>query len=266
MQYLADHFEDVPLLLFAFSRNDRDGGSVFPAVWSAILAARAQGVGSALTNVLDIYRPDTTRAVLGLPRDRGWKLNATVAMGYPKGRWGVPPAARAYRDVPQHLGRRPRLRGQRAALEVPAVMPVVSPLYPPPPYEFRRARQTWVVYEADPRPIAALLPRGVALDGDPAVCAAWACQYPVSTFGPYLEAYLVVRVVVGGERFWYQPVIVTDAEAPMAAGREIWLWKKPPPGLVQVGRRRWAPGLGDDGRAPGGRAHHDALHGARAVG
>ena len=96
VQYLADHFEDVPLLLFAFSRNDRDGGSIFPAVWSAMLAARAQGVGSALTNVLGIFRPDTTRAVLGVPPDRGWQLNATVAMGYPRGRWGVAPRQPAH--------------------------------------------------------------------------------------------------------------------------------------------------------------------------
>ena len=103
VQYLADHFEDVPLLLFAFSRNDRDGGSIFPAVWSAMLAARAQGVGSALTNVLDIFRPDTTRAVLGVPPDRGWQLKATVALGYPKGRWGVaarqPAHAVTYRNT-----------------------------------------------------------------------------------------------------------------------------------------------------------------------
>lgn len=96
VQYLADHFEDIPLLLFAFSRNDRDGGSTFPAVWSAMLAARAQGVGSALTNVLDIFRPDTTKAVLGVPPDRGWKLSATVAMGYPLGRWGVAPRQPAH--------------------------------------------------------------------------------------------------------------------------------------------------------------------------
>lgn len=96
VQYLADHFEDVPLLLFAFTRNDRDGSSIYPAVWSAILAARAQGVGSAMTNVLDIFRPDTTRAVLGVPADRGWQLSATVAMGYPKGRWGVAPRQPAH--------------------------------------------------------------------------------------------------------------------------------------------------------------------------
>ena len=96
VQHLADHFEEVPLLLFAFSRGDRDGGSIFPAVWSAVLAARAQGVGSAMTNVLDIFRPDTTRAVLGVPPDRGWQLNATVAMGYPKGRWGIAPRQPAH--------------------------------------------------------------------------------------------------------------------------------------------------------------------------
>lgn len=89
VQYLANHFEDVPLLLFVLSRNERDDGSIFPAVWSAMLAARAQGVGSALTNVLDIFRPDTTKAILGVPPDRRWKLSATVAMGYPRGPWGV---------------------------------------------------------------------------------------------------------------------------------------------------------------------------------
>ena len=96
VQYLADHLEAVPLLFFAFSRNDRDGSSTFPAVWSAMLAARAQGVGSAMTNVLDIFRPDTTKALLGVPPDRGWTLAATVAMGYPKGRWGVAPRQPAH--------------------------------------------------------------------------------------------------------------------------------------------------------------------------
>lgn len=96
VQHLADHFEDVPLLFFAFSRGDRDGSSTYPAVWSAMLAARAQGVGSAMTNVLDVFRPDTTKAVLGVPPDRGWTLAATVAMGYPLGRWGVAPRRPAH--------------------------------------------------------------------------------------------------------------------------------------------------------------------------
>jgi acetoacetate decarboxylase len=122
------------------------------------------------------------------------------------------------------------------------MMPIAAPLYPPPPYEFRAARQTWVVYEADPAPIAPLLPEGVLIDGDPAVCAAWACHYPSSSFGPYLEAYVVVRVEVAGERFWYQPVIVTDAEAPMAAGREIWGYGKKLAHLTWSDRDTGGPG------------------------
>ncbi|WP_232221850.1 acetoacetate decarboxylase family protein [Nocardioides sp. J54] len=122
------------------------------------------------------------------------------------------------------------------------MMPIAGPLYPPPPYEFRAARQTWVVYEADPGPIAPLLPEGVRIDGDPAVCAAWACHYPSSSFGPYLEAYVVVRVEVAGERFWYQPVIVTDAEAPMAAGREVWGYGKKLAHLTWSGRESGGPG------------------------
>lgn len=122
------------------------------------------------------------------------------------------------------------------------MMPIAAPLYPPPPYEFRAARQTWVVYEADPAGIAPMLPEGVRIDGDPAVCAAWACHYPASSFGPYLEAYVVVRVEVGGERFWYQPVIVTDAEAPMAAGREVWGYGKKLAHITWSGRDAGGPG------------------------
>lgn len=122
------------------------------------------------------------------------------------------------------------------------MMPIAAPLYPPPPYEFRRARQTWVLHEADRGPIEEILPEGVELEEGPAVCAAWACHYPVSSFGPYLEAYVVVRVVVGGERFWYQPVIVTDAEAPMAAGREVWGYGKKLAHLQWSDERSGGPG------------------------
>ena len=33
-QWLADHFEDVPLYLFPFSQHDPTGGSIYPAVWT----------------------------------------------------------------------------------------------------------------------------------------------------------------------------------------------------------------------------------------
>lgn len=88
-QHLADHFEQVPLYLFGFSRYDPSGGSIFPAVWSAQLAARAEGVGSALTSVLGFFHPKETLAALGVPADEGWIMACCVSFGYPTGRWGV---------------------------------------------------------------------------------------------------------------------------------------------------------------------------------
>jgi len=94
-QHLADHFAEVPLLLFAFSRNDRSGGSIFPAVWSAMLAARAEGVGSALTSVL-FFRESEVLELLGVPTDGGWTMACCVTFGYPTGTWGVAPRRPAH--------------------------------------------------------------------------------------------------------------------------------------------------------------------------
>ena len=90
-QHLADHFEEVPLFLAAFSRGDPTGGSIFPAVWSAQLAARAEGVGSALTSVLGLFHGAEAYRILGVPEGRGWTMNCLVSFGYPTGRWGVAP-------------------------------------------------------------------------------------------------------------------------------------------------------------------------------
>lgn len=88
-QHLADHFEQVPLFLAAFSRGDPSGGSIFPAVWSAQLAARAEGVGSALTSVLGAFHGREANEILGVPEGQGWVMNCLVSFGYPTGRWAV---------------------------------------------------------------------------------------------------------------------------------------------------------------------------------
>ena len=76
-------------ILFGFSRGDGSGGSIFPAVWSAQLAARAEGVGSALTSVLGIYHGPEVLSILGVPDGKGWQMACCVSFGYPAGRWGV---------------------------------------------------------------------------------------------------------------------------------------------------------------------------------
>jgi nitroreductase len=90
-QWSADHFEDVPLLLFGFVQADPTGGSIFPAVWSAQLAARAEGVGSSLTVVLSYFHPDEVFEILDVPTDEQWVMACCVCLGYPTGRWGVAP-------------------------------------------------------------------------------------------------------------------------------------------------------------------------------
>jgi nitroreductase len=89
-QHLADHFEEYPLLLFSFVQFDPTGGSIFPATWSAMLAARAEGVGSSLTSVF-MFQIDKVLEILSVPKQDGWLFSSCVTFGYPTGRWGVAP-------------------------------------------------------------------------------------------------------------------------------------------------------------------------------
>jgi nitroreductase len=88
-QHLADHFEDVPLYLLGFVQYDPSGGSIFPAVWSAMLAARAEGVGSSLTSVLGVFHLKEALEILAVPADQGWLMACCISFGYPTGRWDV---------------------------------------------------------------------------------------------------------------------------------------------------------------------------------
>lgn len=87
-QHLADHFEQYPLLLFSFVQFDPSGGSIFPATWSAMLAARAEGVGTSLTSVF-FFQIDKVLEILGVPTADGWLFSSCVTFGYPTGKWGV---------------------------------------------------------------------------------------------------------------------------------------------------------------------------------
>lgn len=117
-QHLADHFEDYPLLLLSFVQYDPTGGSIYPSTWSAMLAARAEGVGSSLTTVF-MFKIDEVLEILGVPKDEGWLFSSCVCLGYPTGRWGV--AARR----PVHEVSFRNQWGDPVGFEVP------DPLWPP---------------------------------------------------------------------------------------------------------------------------------------
>jgi nitroreductase len=117
-QHLADHFEEYPLLLFSFVQFDPSGGSIFPSTWSAMLAARGEGIGASLTTVF-LFELDPVLELLGVPTDEGWMFSSCVCFGYPTGRWGVAPRR------PVHEVSFRNRWGDALGFEVP------EPLWPP---------------------------------------------------------------------------------------------------------------------------------------
>ena len=116
--YLADHFEEVPLLLFVFAIDDLGGANIYPAIWSALLAARAEGVGGVMTMVLRNFK-DEVNELLGVQVEEGWEMSAMLALGYPRGKWGVAANRRPVHEVSSRNG-----WGKPFGIEVP------QPLWP----------------------------------------------------------------------------------------------------------------------------------------
>lgn len=93
-QGFAAQLDRVPALLVVFAdlaalaAVDRDaerysfagGASVYPFVWSILLAARADGLGGVLTTML-IRQETEVKRLLGAPDS--WALAAVVALGHP---------------------------------------------------------------------------------------------------------------------------------------------------------------------------------------
>ena len=96
--YFTSHFTDIPLLLFVFAIDDHGGANIYPAIWSALLAARAEGVGGVITTVLR-YAEQQVMDILRVPAQDGWQLTAMLALGYPLGRWGVAADRRPLHEV-----------------------------------------------------------------------------------------------------------------------------------------------------------------------
>jgi nitroreductase len=116
--YLADHFEEIPLLLFVFAIDDLGGANIYPAIWSALLAARAEGVGGVMTMVLRNFA-DKVNELLGVPVDEGWTMSAMLTLGYPLGKWGVAANRHPVHEVSSRNG-----WGKPFGVEVP------QPLWP----------------------------------------------------------------------------------------------------------------------------------------
>jgi len=107
-RHLADHLGDVPALvlflqpMIPWGSTDADGpmdigrldASVYPAVQNFCVAARALGLGTALTTVIRIHSAEVLE-LLGVPgRDDGsarFEIAALIPVGFPLGKFGVAP-------------------------------------------------------------------------------------------------------------------------------------------------------------------------------
>jgi nitroreductase len=95
VQWQADHFADIPVLVVACLRGPRLPfppivatsyyGSIYPSVQNLLLAARAAGLGAALIT-MPLWSTFLARRALGLP----WTVTpcAVVPLGWPRGRYG----------------------------------------------------------------------------------------------------------------------------------------------------------------------------------
>jgi len=89
----AEHFDEVPVLLVVLADQrylaavDRDldrysmagGASIYPFVWSILLAAREEGVGGVMTTMVIRSEPEV-KALLGIPDELS--VAAAVALGH----------------------------------------------------------------------------------------------------------------------------------------------------------------------------------------
>ncbi len=101
-------------------------------------------------------------------------------------------------------------------------MPYRHPFYPPLPATYRDVRSQLVLFDADPDAVARFLPDPLEPSPD-GLCVAAGIKVPFCTaYGPFNEAFLMLKARFRGEDGWYLPIIWHDGPAGIAAGREIY--------------------------------------------
>jgi nitroreductase len=105
-RYLLEHMHEVPVMVLPCIEDRVDGevvveqanawGSILPATWSFMLAARARGLGTCWTT-LHLYHEREAAAVLGIPYDQVMQV-ALIPVAYTQGT--------AFHPAPRHPAER----------------------------------------------------------------------------------------------------------------------------------------------------------------
>jgi nitroreductase len=90
-EHLANHLAEAPVLIIAavnvsaVAPVSPPGASIYPAVQNLMLAARALGLGAALTTLHRAHEPEV-KQILGIPD--GVDTMALIPLGWPRGKFG----------------------------------------------------------------------------------------------------------------------------------------------------------------------------------
>ncbi len=69
--------------------------TTFPCLWNLCLAARAEGLGTAITSLLKLQK-ERVEDLLGMPKGDVWNMHGMIPIGYPTGTWLRNPAGSAH--------------------------------------------------------------------------------------------------------------------------------------------------------------------------
>ena len=101
-------------------------------------------------------------------------------------------------------------------------MPAHRPYYPALPTYYRDVRFQLVYFRADPARLRALLPEPLEPDAD-GLCVAFGIDVPFSSsYGPFHESGLQIKVDFRGQSGFYNSHLYLDNVAAICSGRERW--------------------------------------------
>ncbi len=104
-------------------------------------------------------------------------------------------------------------------------LPLLSPLYAEPPFEYHDCKSQLMVFKSDPEVLAPLLPAPLVPDPD-GLMTLTLSRFFVAGFGFYREAVLCANAMLDGEPVNHTVYVILDNDIAVGGGREIWGFPK----------------------------------------
>ena len=104
-------------------------------------------------------------------------------------------------------------------------MPLMSPLYCAPPFEYRDNWSQHVTFKSDPKVIAKYVPKPLVPNRQ-GLMFLLTSYFFASGFGHYRESTLCAHATFKGRPVNYTLFLMLNADIPICGGREIWGWPK----------------------------------------